>query len=385
MKINSQNKQEIFVKQLMNCVDNRSKTGRKKGIEFLVALSRRTQETMNIFFGNGNNVEVDEKIEKIFTENEILKIKKLAQEYKFPVIEDITNIFLNGSTEYAQSLLEVAKNDYYVSKWAKNKQIFNFDEDFAETIINSDNLIITKNMFDYLPYDTFFIDLENKEKINELFTNLFLRIADNRTNRKDDKNSEIIGIIFDKKKNTEKGKEYYTLTQLVIYKNSTGTSYKRFISFVDNKDAEIRMIADIDKFSRLKNEEIPYELGCSLQLVAYLCTDKPDICENEEIKAIHRKAVPCKHRASDIQKFEVGVRFGSAVREWKKTEKTKYDESEKTGHHSAHKPHYRRGHWHSYWYKTENGKVKKPKWLAPILVNGNKNTETDYIIHKVEK
>lgn len=381
------------------CIKPLEKISSKRGIDFLVSLTKISQDTMDIFFGNGGKVnyfkEPYNHINDIFNSENMLKLSKIARKYKFNNFTAFTDCYLNNDFDFKngsaktddmmKQIFTTIQNSNSILNWATNKQIFRFDNDFTEEIINSDNLVITKDMFDYLPFSTIYIDLETNIKMRDLFDKWL-------ENSNDENKIDLAGFFFDYRKIIIENSEHYEMSFILIYREQSATQIRKILFCIENKEHSIDMVrgtnnADVNKFNVAVS--LPYEIGCMVQLIAYLCTDKPEIQENEDFNANYKKPVPCLHKPTDFKKFDVGVRFGTAVREWKK-QKAEMSDNETdttvTGKpRASYRPHYRRGHWHSYWYKTENGKVKKPKWIAPVFVNQNKNAETDYIIHKVEK
>ena len=62
-----------------------------------------------------------------------------------------------------------------------------------------------------------------------------------------------------------------------------------------------------------------------VQILNYLSSVQPDIEENPQTKKTYRKPAPHtepKNKYSEIQKWDVGVRFGAAFRAWKKEQES---------------------------------------------------------------
>ena len=53
--------------------------------------------------------------------------------------------------------------------WNRNKQIYTFDSDFLNELLETENFSMTKNAWDYLPYDTFYIDISQNETLYNMF------------------------------------------------------------------------------------------------------------------------------------------------------------------------------------------------------------------------
>lgn len=133
-----------------------------------------------------------------------------------------------------------------------------------------------------------------------------------------------------------------------------------------------------EEFKRLKNNFVDFQI---LSLLNYLVSHKPDI----EIDPIQEKQY-CKPRKQpkanihEVKKWDVGVRYGNALREYKKYQSIKKQSSEYVKNGSTVRPHSRCGHWHKYWYGKKDGSEKrilKPVWLNPILVNSDFKLDED--------
>jgi hypothetical protein len=225
-------------------------------------------------------------------------------------------------------------------------------------------------MFNYLPYKTFY--LETKD----------IGIPDS---------SEIDGMFV----NVVKVAESYDIRLSFFNAKEKEQIFYHFL--VKNADYEIKIqktsITEINLLSEILNsssKKIDYNYWehTILQILTYLCSVEPDIQESEETKNTYKKPnanFKPKNKYSEVQKWVVGVRFGTSIRKWR-SQRTSYSttDSNELGRHN--KPHYRRGHWHCYWCsETVDGKKIKrlvPKWLAPILVNKDLCEDVDVVIHK---
>lgn len=125
------------------------------------------------------------------------------------------------------------------------------------------------------------------------------------------------------------------------------------------------------------------------QLLTYLSSAEPDICEDENTKRTYRKPNPNsapKNKFSEIQQWDVGVRFGASYRKWKKSqEEPSSNEPKSSGERSKQRPHSRRAHWSNYWYGTGENKERRPKWVASYLVNVDDDNQDVAVIHKVSE
>lgn len=265
-------------------------------------------------------------------------------------------------------------------EWSKDKQVFKFDRDFLDELTATEGIMFKKDMLDYLPFKNFYVDLEELKM----------------TARAEEKGMKIDGLFINVVKNANK---YHIQVSFV---NKMGYTYSDII--VENTDYEIESKNLISNNNVLKtllgitvNQsedefkiEHNYWDNIILQILTYLCSSKPDIQESEETKRTYKKPdinVQPKNKFSEIQKWEVGVRYGVSIRQWKKEKTTIHEEDKNNAEPKQHyKPHYRRGHWHSYWCNeiVDGKKIKRlvPKWLSPILVNKNLCDDVDVVIHK---
>lgn len=262
--------------------------------------------------------------------------------------------------------------------WAKNKQVFKFDSDFLNELTDTDSLVFTKGCLDYLPYQVFYIDIsDNAELCKRIIAKgLFIKVD----------------------RHTIKDTEVYTakicrVTDSVFFYDNF--SYK-------NEDAETHLeeLVAQTEVSIYTNELLGTKHTVKFdgqlytifiqQVLTYLASAEPDLAENENTKRTYRKPnmndTP-KDKFSEIQQWDVGVRFGTAYRKWYKSKQNQESSVEKVHSkiHSKQRPHSRRAHWSHYWYGHGDEKVCRPKWIASYMVNvKEEDTDLAATIHKVD-
>jgi hypothetical protein len=273
-----------------------------------------------------------------------------------------------------------------VSAWSENKQVFKFDNDFLMELAATDDFHLSKNIWDYLPCSTMYFDLEDCSYITDNFgiKGIFVKVV--KDTKQDSWELHIFRMVDDCK---------FRPSTLYL-KNEDGDFSWDLI------DAETKLHFDMLKLmcgdeyldERMKQAK---PIILVFQMLCYLSSIEPDIAESDTTKATyrpHKANAPVKNKFSEIQQHEVGVRFGTAFRKFKKSATYTGTGSEhKTS--SSKRPHYRRAHWSYYWYniKDNNGntiynvygvpeKVKRPKWVEATFVNENYG-EADVVIHKV--
>lgn len=272
--------------------------------------------------------------------------------------------------------------------WAKNKQVFAFDEDFLNELISTETITMSENAWDYLPYDVFYIDISsNKELCDKVIGKGF--------------------FISVEKSVIDNGKSYYYIHCCKVIDNLYFTD----INAVENRTKDISaddMILGGNKVpvlefnnpnywkdkpdikqSEMTIDGLTYQ-KLLIQLLSYLSSIEPDIKENEITKKTYRKPADNntpKNKFSEIRKWDIGVRYGNAFRKWKKekTERNVSGEHSYKGHTGTkQRPHSRKAHWSHYWYGHGENKTRRPKWVSAYYVGLNVD-DTPTTIHKVTK
>ena len=272
-----------------------------------------------------------------------------------------------------------------VNKWSKNKQVFKFDNEFLQELIKTEGLHVTVDMLDFLPCKTMYLDFSDCSFMQEVYGTS--------------------GIFIDVDTvNAENAWQVHTFSMV------EGMKFRSRIITLDNLEHDLSMKHELLQLSLAlvtleHGEEVAKERKqyaqfsiIILQMLSYLASVEPDVRESETTKHTYRPRqpkAPVKNKYSEIQKHEVGVRFGTAFRKY--TIRRTAEQSEHKGSGSAKRPHYRNAHWSWYWYNKLDDKgetvynvygvpekVKRHKWVEGVYVN-EKYGETDVIIHKVKK
>lgn len=300
-------------------------------------------------------------------------------------------LLMSGKNLDIQSFDDLSEADIHkldflatVDAWSENKQVFKIDADFAQTLLDTENLHISKDMWRYLPCDAMYFDLADVPFIS---TEIGVSGA-------------FVKVVRDSHKDS---------WELHIFQMCGGVKFRANPLFITNEDQEcdfgnatealkLDVIKDMyGEEAAIKAKNNAKSVLLVIQLLCYLCSVEPDVKENELTKTTYRPrkaGQPVKNKFSEIQKHDVGVRFGTAFRKYKASQASASSgTAHKTGH--TKRPHFRKAHWSFYWYNVldDNGetiynvygvpeKVKRPKWLAETFVN-EKYGEKDVVIHKV--
>lgn len=124
-----------------------------------------------------------------------------------------------------------------------------------------------------------------------------------------------------------------------------------------------------EKVKALSAEELNFS-KTAIQLLLYLCSEKPDINQKSGGKkpvkhASSKMPASKREKFSDVVSHDVGIRY----RAWKKSAGSVQGIS--TGSGSQKIPHIRRGHWHGFWTGKKSSENRKLviRWVSPIFVN----------------
>lgn len=275
-----------------------------------------------------------------------------------------------------------------VMEWSMNKQVFKFDKDFLKELVRTENLVINKNAWDYLPFTSFYVDIsENKELCKQLAgEGIFVTVrklpAEKIVWQGEQTPPETAYEIHLCK---VKKKYFYTDTLTVpnadydcTLDGSEETNIDRHDVVTDKNGRIVRVKSEVKVNTKAYQTII-------VQILNYLASVEPDIAENEETKLTYKPKpkkesktssgtavkADTKDKYSEIRKWDVGVHFGTPYRRWKAEEqsgKKREANSKSTGK----RPHSRKAHWSHYWYGSGNNKVRRPKWLNQMFINANK-------------
>lgn len=266
-----------------------------------------------------------------------------------------------------------------LDKWIRNKQVLRPDATFAKYLCETEKLQIQKDTFENLPFNTFYIDLENCNKDNVF--------------------GDAVGIFVNIMPIENEGEMMLSLYELMP-SNITVSQYLSFNMKACPKDIETAEFGEVDIIetvpAAVKNESTPVKTRINskltitlvLQLISYMKVAKPDIVPSPEMKSTYRPKAEIKNKYSEIYKQDVGIRIGKTITDKIKAMKKAKKEQEKEALSKGHKPpvpHFRRAHWHRYW--TGKGRtVCELRWIEPVFVCGSYSSDsaTDVIIHNIK-
>lgn len=275
-----------------------------------------------------------------------------------------------------------------ITMWAENKQCFQFDADFIGELLKTDNLSLNKNAWDFLPFRTFYVDISADRKLCEEIAGegIFITVekapvehewtAPEKEPVREEWRIHLCKV----------DREHFFYDLMVLPNITMECDYPEEKSKVEVHDVvyENNRAAGLNTSHIVVNRKM-YQVLVT-QVLSYLSSEEPDICENEQTKATYKPKPKTEDRFSEIRKWDVGVRFGSAVRKWKSAEHSA--DTDGTADRKQKKmyrlrPHSRKAHWSHYWYGSGENKVRRPKWIAATFVNvGNGQEKAPAVIHK---
>lgn len=274
--------------------------------------------------------------------------------------------------------------------WAKNKQVYSLDKDFINELVNTETVTTSKDAWDFLPYNTFYIDLSaNKEVCERIIgEGMFIRVVKTSSPvQGDDQSLYMVSIC----KVTDKlffNDEYFFINT-DFEQRVDEMNFKTHVPISRSPEQIFYMNGASPEQTEFDGKSFDVLIP---QILSYLSSVEPDIGENELTKKTYRKPqtdIAPKNKFSEIQRWDVGVRFGTAFRKWKTDKSSQkgkdgHHEEIVSGYHSKQRPHSRRAHWSHYWYGHGENKVKRPKWVNAYFVNIKEQGETPTVIHKVD-
>lgn len=294
-------------------------------------------------------------------------------------IPEIANCFscvssLNAS-DYSEFMNDLNAMSI-IGVWTKNKQVYKFDSDFLNELTTTESIVFTKDCFDYLPYQTFYIDISDNTDLCErvITKGLFLKVDKLSSETSDEYLVRICRV-------TDSIFFYDSFT----FKNEDTETYVTDVASQTEISIYTNEILGIKNTFRFDGRLYVILLQ---QVLTYLASTEPDLVENVNTKRTYRKptenSIP-KDKFSEIRQWDVGVRFGSSFRRWKQQSVNRNNTSRGVGERARQRPHLRRAHWSHYWYGHGNEKVRRPKWVASYMVNIDSNTDSPTTIHRVDE
>lgn len=246
-----------------------------------------------------------------------------------------------------------------LKQWSETKQIYKFDADFLEVLLSTDNVCVSQDAYDYLPYNAFYIDFSDNKMLCNNFNSsgFFLNVGTELSN----------------------GRKIYTCsinTLQGVYLNNA------VMRIYPDREVSKKQLEENDKIfevthnGRLSNKELRSALYILVvQVLNYMTAENKDLEHSEFTKKNlkkHEKKIKAPNSYAGIEEWNVGVRYGNAIRKYNKQEKN----TGTTGTGRKKKPHWRKAHWHHY-----NGKLH---WQCALAINMNSSKDVPIVVHKTK-
>jgi hypothetical protein len=243
-----------------------------------------------------------------------------------------------------------------LSKWRSNKEVYRFDEELEKSFIEMKDFSPPVEIFKYMPYPCIYIELSKGNVFRELGMHGFFAYID----------CSLPGAHYLHISRVRMGgKESARLTLELTYDAS---------------------VSEIIKSAGLKGDlmgdEIERFIFFALQCLMYLCAKNAEISENPEQAKVYRPGAEIKDKYREIRKWDVGIRYGRAVRKAIANE-NQTEEIHSAGNRNRPRPHMRRAHWQHYW----TGRGRKElilKWISTFGVNIESTEELPATIKEVK-
>lgn len=270
----------------------------------------------------------------------------------------INMLGIEGS-DFIYELGDVVYEMQIAKAWSDaGKQVYDFDQDFANSILGEKWVDLLPDCIANRPYDCFYMKLPCG-KLNE---GVVVSVVPTEN---------ILGFNPDFFPGVESGKGVYIGGDPASKDGARGRA-------VINTGEEILCLCSfaISKTFKLMTDDTPldrYPADLVANGVAYLCSINADIVPSYKPQSNVRRNNA--KRRSQATWHEVGYQIGSELRA--------YNHSVSHGENGGYsvRPHMRRAHWHHFWTGPRLGNRKLVlKWLAPTMVGGKPDTAT---LHKV--
>lgn len=276
--------------------------------------------------------------------------------------------------------------------WRQTKGVYRFDDTLLKDLIKTDVEDLPKEVLLRLPEWCIYIELDNcnlHPDLKGVFVSLEYDVQRG--------GQEELRLLFDFAKDLKNPLSELIPMPLIL----TGSTIDESLNAL-YKSASLQIEAncfssvdleEIGTLSKSKNIDITYFIQPILSLVLYICHTTDVVDRSGEL--IWRSRVSVKSTKnitipSDPRVWDVGIRMGQALKKAYLQYQTQGESSET---HKSMRPHVRRAHWHKFRagpMKNEDGNAiptesreLKVKWLPPIPVNIDEDTDLPTTVHKV--
>ncbi|MDO4648326.1 MAG: hypothetical protein Q4B26_06715 [Eubacteriales bacterium] len=320
---------------------------------------------------------VDFVLSKDFLRKEYDGPYKKLNQYVWPMYRSFVSKLANVTESERRLAITEIKDyvltAYLVDLWGQTKQSYQVDPSFFEEIMRSERVFVSDTFGKYMPYRDVYVDLKEVEAVRPI-CGAFVHVTDE---------NQIAVLMVTQ---TNDCYSYYSNNRYEnhIYEFPKDIQPSTPFSFVEEGETYFTKHKEQDDHRKDIVRGI-------YQIIMFLSSEEPDIRENAASKRVYRPVSAgvssSRNRFSDVRVWDVGYRYGSAIRLGRKeAEKEIKDSVEETGERKtarkSPRPHVRCAHWAR--YHVGKGRTElRWKWILPSFVNAGTEKNLTAVIHKV--
>lgn len=283
-----------------------------------------------------------------------------------PITPQNRELFFN-SMKLAQQIAALAP-------WRLSKEVFLVDEDFEALLFEQDgDLDIPSEILLQLPYPCFYMEFHNLT-LGHRYHGAFVHLEyDIKSHDRE------LRFLFVSENGNTWGFPIH-IDERSLESNLAHTREEGYSNLLPDEHEVRAAMTSTEERSRLLNEF----LRKALQLVLYVCASNAEISPNSEQALITKRSSTIKDRYAEIRKWDVGARYGAAIRQYRKKELLPVSDEKAHGTHASPRPHMRRGHWHNYWTGPKSDPSQRKlvlKWTPPTIIGADE--EAPVVLHIV--
>ena len=259
-----------------------------------------------------------------------------------------------------------------ILQWGIFKQVYKLDKDFLSELLHTRNLVVPAYSINHLPADDFYLDFSGAEDVYPV-AGAFVHVV------KGDSPQIAVMMLTDERIFFS----YYSNLQYVeglaeIPKEAVPMTPFLAYNFGDEENAPKNY--DFDPRANI--------VRAIFQSIVFLAAENKDVEESPVSKKTYRKSSTVRDKFSEVRTWDVGVRYGKAIRIGRTAEAVSEEDTEEFqgdecgNPRKSPRPHVRSAHWHRY-HVGKGRKEIRINWLAPSMVGGNK--ELPATIREVKK
>lgn len=260
---------------------------------------------------------------------------------------------------------DIISTSMVLNLWSKYKMVYKIDNNFFHEIKQTENLVTSKDTFYNLPFDCFYIDLADVKDISD-FTGVWVYIK---------KNGNVVGVnIYMISQNQD---TFYTYYARYNFENESEVRW----SSKELPASEYVKRSFVEEDDRLIDQTIirqDYDprndiVVAIFQIMSFIAVDASDVSENPTTKKTYSKSKEVKNTFSEVRMWDVGVRYGKAIKiakqQYKRNLNRKHSDT-CSKERKPMRPHVRRAHWQRYHIGKGRQNIKE-MWIAPVYVCGD--------------